>query len=101
MVNIGFQYQFASLLGLLDILLALLYLVFSIAILVTRGRALNTLGLLFITQSILAPLILLSSGVIIFFNAWKADFTLQFALLLLHILVIYLSVKDFVLYRRG
>jgi uncharacterized membrane protein YhaH (DUF805 family) len=100
MVNIGFNS--ATLLGLLDVILALAYLVLSIALPLTRARDLGSIGItLYLIQAFIAPVILLLSGFILIFQGWRLDPILQFAYLLLHLLVVYLAVKDVILFRLG
>lgn len=98
MVNIAFS--FASLLGLLDVLLALFYLFISIAIPVNRSRMIGTLGIvLYVLQAIFAPAFLAIAGAILFFQGWRLDPVVQFAYFLLNALVILLAVKDILIYR--
>lgn len=98
MVNIGLN--FASLLGLLDIILAIAYLVLSSALPLERGRHVGGTGIaLYVVQAIIAPIVLLISGVILIFQGWRLDPILQLAYLLLELLVIYLAVKDVILLR--
>jgi small-conductance mechanosensitive channel len=97
MINVAIS--FASLLGLLDIGLAVFYLVISIAVPLNRRRMLDALGIaLYIAQAVIAPVILLLSGVILFFQGWRLDPILQLAFFLLNVLVIYLGIKDILIY---
>lgn len=97
MVNFGLN--FASLLGLLDLGLAIAYLVVSIALPIVRRRTLGAWGIaLYVTQVIIAPGCLLISGAILIFQGWRLDPILQFAYLLLNFLVVYLLVKDVLLF---
>lgn len=98
MVNFGLN--FASLLGLLDIFLALAYLALSIALPIARRRDIGVTGIvLYIIQGIIAPFFLLITGFILIFQGWRLDPLLQFSYFLLQFLVIYLGVKDIILFR--
>ncbi|MGK7873841.1 MAG: Ycf66 family protein [Xenococcaceae cyanobacterium] len=98
MVNFGLN--FSSLLGLWDLLLAIAYLILSIVMLINQSHILGELGqIIYILQAIIAPLILLICGFILIFQGWRLDPILQFAIFLLHILVIYLGVKDVVIFH--
>ncbi|ASC71310.1 Ycf66-like protein [Halomicronema hongdechloris C2206] len=85
----------SSILGLLQALGSLGYFAVSIAQITTalRSRRL-TEPVLRILQLIFAPLILLLSGGILFFNGWRLDPILQFQQLLLSILIGYLILLD-------
>jgi hypothetical protein len=97
MVNFGFNS--ASLLGLLDIILAIAYLALSITLPIARRRDLGATGVsLYVVQAIIAPPFLLLSGFILVFQGWRLDPPLQFAFLLLNLLVVYLGVKDVILF---
>ena len=96
MVNFGLNS--ASLLGLFDIILAIAYLALSIALPIARGRDVGATGVaLYVIQAIIAPASLLLSGFILLFQGWRLDPILQFAYLLLNLLVVYLGVKDVIL----
>ena len=98
MVNVSLNS--ASLLGLLDIFLALAYLALSIALPIARRRDIGATGiLLYIIQGIIAPFFLLITGFILLFKGWQLDPLLQFSYLLLNLLIIYLGVKDIILFR--
>ncbi|HEY9636632.1 MAG TPA: hypothetical protein V6D14_24750 [Coleofasciculaceae cyanobacterium] len=98
MVNYGINV--GSLLGIVDVILAIAYLAISIALAIVRRRDLGVTGVaLYIVQTIFAPLILLVSGFVLFFQGWRLDPTLLFAFLLLHLLLIYLGITDVNLLR--
>lgn len=97
MVNFGLNS--ASLLGLFDIILAIAYLGLSVAIPVATGRELGEIGIfLYIIQAFIAPIVLLFVGFIFILQGWRFDPILQFACFLLHLLLIYLAIKDFILF---
>jgi hypothetical protein len=96
MISVGFN--FATLLGLLDIAIAIFYAVSSINLL--SRRLTDNAALLYIVQLLFAPLALLLVGAILIFNGWRLDPILQFAFLLLNALVIFLGAKEFSLYRN-
>jgi hypothetical protein len=96
MVNFGLNP--ASLLGLLDIVLAIAYSVRAIALPITRGRDIGDWGIaLYVVEAVIAPVFLLLCGLIVFFQGWRLDPILQLAYLLLNLLMIYLAVKDVIL----
>jgi small-conductance mechanosensitive channel len=98
MVNVALT--LGSLLGLLNVILAIVYLVLSIALPLERRRIIGGMGIaLYVAQAIIAPLFLLVSGAILIFQGWRLDPILQLAYLLLDFLVIYLAVKDVILFR--
>lgn len=98
---VNFAYSFASLLGILDLLIALFYLVSSIALPIARRRMLDVWGItLYGIQALIAPPILAVVGGILILQGWRLDPILQFAFLLLHFLVIYQGIRDIVIYRN-
>jgi hypothetical protein len=98
MVNVAIS--FASLLGVLDIALAIFYLVISISTPIARRNTIGSTGsTLFIIQALLAPVCLLQIGGIMVFQGWRLDPILQYAFALLNVLIIYFGIKDFLLLR--
>jgi hypothetical protein len=98
MVNFGLNS--ASVLGLLDIILAIAYLAVSLVIPVATGRGLGGIGIfLYIIQAFIAPPVLLLVGFIFIFQGWRLDPILQFGCFLFHLLLIYLGVKDIILFK--
>ncbi|HEY9609060.1 hypothetical protein [Allocoleopsis sp.] len=98
MVNFGLNS--ASVLGLLDIILAIAYFAVSIAIPVATGRELGGIGIfLYIIQAFIAPIVLLFVGFLFIFHGWRLDPILQFGCFLFHLLLIYLGVKDIILFK--
>jgi|GEM_PF-4807723 len=84
-----------SLLGILDLLLGIGIPMFAFAILVLRGQSIGTLGkILYAGQMAIALFTLPIVGLILIFNSWRYDPLMQFGSSLLHLLVIYLVVKD-------
>ncbi|MEX0269251.1 Ycf66 family protein [Leptolyngbyaceae cyanobacterium UHCC 1019] len=93
MVNIGLN--LGSILGLLQILIALGYLAVSIAQIASAiGSQRNTDILLRVLQLIFAPIILFLCGAILFLQGWRLDPILQFQQLLLSFLISYLILLD-------
>lgn len=89
MINIGLN--LAILIGLVQILGALGYFVFSIGQLTAAARSSSASGIaVVILQGLLVPLILLISGLILFFQGWRLDPVLQFQVLLMTVLTAYL-----------
>jgi hypothetical protein len=88
MVNVGLN--FSSVLGLLQILIALVYFALSISQIVIAIRLRRDTDLVFrIIQLILAPLMLSLSGFILFFQGWRLDPILLFQQLLMNILLVF------------
>ncbi|NES68366.1 MAG: hypothetical protein F6K24_25595 [Okeania sp. SIO2D1] len=86
MINLGFG--FASLLALLDMLLALLILNES------RKKA-SSREAFDIIQWIFVPIAMLLFGFILFFQGWRLDPILLFVMFLLHIVLVFLLIKTF------
>jgi hypothetical protein len=64
---INFSLSLISLLGFTDIVLSLVYLITSIIFPITRRQAIGELGIiLYVIQAIIAPLVLLLVGLILF-----------------------------------
>lgn len=95
-VNIGIN--IASLLGFIQIIFGLFYLIFAIIKLIqTRSRLSNSTTVFYIIQLILLPPLLLLSGIILVFQGWRFEPILQFQQLVLSALIFYLSLKDIVI----
>ena len=87
MVNLGFN--LITLLGLLDILGSIGYLILTFTQL-SRGVYSSTSTLstaLQVIELFVSPIALLVSGVILIFNGWRLDPILQFQQLLFHLIV--------------
>jgi hypothetical protein len=95
-----------ALLGLFDLVLALFYLIASIVLPIYRRRFMGEIGTIFyVFQAILAPIILCLCGLIFIAQTWRlVEPDLLFAIFSLHVLIIYLLIKDLVIsnliYRR-
>jgi Ycf66 protein N-terminus len=85
----------SSILGLIYIILSVLYFIASI-ILVTRkvNKQTSSNLVLYVLQAILVPILLLSCGVILFFQGWRLDPILLMQQLLVFILITYFAAKD-------
>lgn len=93
MVNYGLNLM--SLLGIVDVALAIAYLVTAILNAGARSRLIGGLGIiLYIIQGLMAIVILPASGFILLFSGWRLDPILGFQQFLLHVLLIYLAFKD-------
>ncbi|MEH2407450.1 Ycf66 family protein [Nostoc sp.] len=96
--QVNFGLNIAGLIGIIYLLWAILYLILTVAWLVQRGSRLRGWALtLYIIQLIFTPIIMLLSGVILFYQGWRLDPILQFEQVLLLILILYLSIKDIVI----
>jgi hypothetical protein len=92
-VNIGTNP--ASLVGLIQIIFSLFYVIFVIVQLTKVGNRLNSLTKTFyIIQLVIIPTFLLLSGMILVFQGWRLDPMLQLQQIVLSLLVIFLSLKD-------
>lgn len=94
MINIGVN--FTTVLGLLDVIFALAVFTLTLILLfqnqsVIRGNN----GVFYIIQVILVPLCLLLAGAMFVFQGWKLDPLLTFAVLCLHVIIVFLLLKDF------
>ena len=96
MVNIGLN--ISSLLGLLNIVVAIVYFTLTITkiIQVIRRAASASYITTKILELVWCPLALLISGVILLFNGWRLDPILQFQQILLESVVMFLFTKDFI-----
>lgn len=93
MVNVGLN--FMSIIAIVDIALAIAYLITAILNAGVRSRLIGGLGIiLYIIQGVMAIAILPVSGFILLFNGWRVDPILAFQQFLLHVLLIYLAFKD-------
>lgn len=97
---IGINY--ASLLGILDILLSLAIFALTWKLIAQKNRAQDSTIVFDIIQIILLPLSLLICGTILLLQGWRIDLVLLLAMLLLHLIIIFMVSKDFLLYSsRG
>jgi hypothetical protein len=98
MVNFGLNS--ASILGLFDIILAVVYFVLPIIFVVQKNNIIGTGGVLFyVIQAKIAPFVLLLTGMILLFQGWRLDPILQFAMLLQQLLIIYNVLKDIYIFN--
>ena len=99
MVRIGFN--LITLLGLLDVLLSLALIVTAVVFPITRRRIVGEAGMvLYVFQLFIAPIILLICGGILLFYGWSLIPTVQVAFFLLHLLLVYLTVKDIIIFNK-
>lgn len=97
-MQINFGLNIASLIGFVHIIFAVSYLIAMIILLIQRSRRLESLSLIiYIFQTLIIPIFLLGSGLILVFQGWRLDPILQFSQLLLTVLIIYLCIKDIVI----
>lgn len=98
LLQVNASLNFASLMGLFDLVFAVLYPVLVFSLLFSGTARSNDAEK--VTQAILAiavlPVLLLVGG-ILFFNGWRLDPILQFGVLLLHLLLFASLGKDFLL----
>ncbi|NJS11569.1 MAG: hypothetical protein HC789_14950 [Microcoleus sp. CSU_2_2] len=93
MVNVGFN--FMSILAIVDLALAIAYLVTAILNAGMRSRLIGGLGItLYIIQGLMVIVILPLCGFILWFQGWRLDPILATQQFLLHVLLIYLAFKD-------
>lgn len=90
--------NFASLIGLVDILLAFLYIILSRTCWKSTFREVLS-GTLYNVQSLVMPFFLVITGVILLLLGWRLDPILQFAFLLNNILILYIVSKDIVILK--
>lgn len=100
MINYGVNFNIGFLLGLCDLILAIAIFVMTLSlILARRGTQPSNLIGFYIAQLILVPTSLLLAGAIFIFQGWRIDPISQLAVLCLHLIIIFLVVKDFYVYR--
>ncbi len=98
LAQVNFGLNLAGLIGIIYSLLAIIYLILTLAWLVQRGTRLRGWALgLYIIQVIFTPIVLLLCGAILIFQGWRLDPILQFEQFLLSLLIIYLTIKDIVI----
>ncbi|MEH2092849.1 hypothetical protein CDG77_27370 [Nostoc sp. 'Peltigera membranacea cyanobiont' 213] len=96
--QVNFGVNSGSLLGIIYLLWAIIYLILTVAWLSQRGTRLRGWALaLYIIQLIFTPIIMLLIGTILFFQGWRLDPILQFGQFLSLLLILYLSIKDIVI----
>jgi len=92
-VNIGINP--ASKTGIIQIVLSLFFLIFSvIQLLRNRNRATSFNLAFYLIQLVVVPIILGFSGFILVFQGWRLDPILQIQQLLLSLLIVFLLLKD-------
>ncbi len=90
-----FGSNIASLIGLIYIFTAVIYLIIMIFWMGrTSFRLYNSALLGYISQTIITSLVMLICGFILSFQGWRLDPSLQFVQFLLATLIIYLIIKD-------
>jgi len=88
-----------QILGLVDMGLALVYLVTAIVNSVMRSQIIGGTGrILYIIQGIMAVVVLPLSGFILLSQGWRLDPILVMHQFLLHVLLIFLAFKDAFIY---
>lgn len=94
MVNIGFS--FVGLLGFIDVIFALAVFTMTLILLFQDRPAIrgNRIGF-YIAQLVLVPLCLLLAGAMFVFQGWRLEPLLTFAVLCLHLIIVFLVLKDF------
>jgi hypothetical protein len=96
--QVNFGVNLAGLIGIIYLLWAIIYFILTVAWLSKRGTRLTGWALgLYIIQLIFPPIVMLLSGVILFFQGWRLDPILQFEQFLLLLLILYLTIKDIVI----
>lgn len=97
MINIGFN--LGSLLGLIDIVLGIAYPILSLTASSRAGTSSQEQSLL-TAQAVLSPFILIPVGLLFIVQGWRIDPLLQFGLWWLHVLIVFLGVKDFLMVQN-
>ncbi|MBU7584187.1 MAG: hypothetical protein KAF91_14950 [Nostoc sp. TH1S01] len=98
LMQVNFGLNTASLIGFVQIIFAVSYIITMIILLIQRARRLESLSLIvYIFQTIIIPIFLLTSGLILVFQGWRLDPILQFMQFLLTVVIIYLCIKDIVI----
>ncbi|WP_445631545.1 Ycf66 family protein [Nostoc sp. DSM 114167] len=96
--QVNFGLNIAGLIVIIYLLWAIIYLILTLVWLSQRVTRLRGWALaLYIIQLIFTPIIMLLSGVILYYQGWRLDPVLQFEQFLLLLLILYLSIKDIVI----
>ncbi len=96
MVNIGLN--LGALLGFVDVIFALVVFIMTLILIVQDSSRIRRNKIaIYITQIALIPVCLLLAGTILIFNGWRLDPILQFAVLYLNLIIIFLVLKDFLI----
>ena len=93
--------NWASLLGVFDLPLSLAIFGLTWKAIADKNRIQDNTVAFDIIQIVLVPLSLLICGTIVILQGWRLDPVLFFAMLLLHLIIIFMLTKDFLLYRRA
>ncbi|MGK7917255.1 MAG: hypothetical protein AB4038_17190 [Prochloraceae cyanobacterium] len=94
------MFNFASVIGFLDVILGVFYFLISVFLPIVRRQAIGETGIiLYIFQAVIAPICLLVSGIILIWQGSELTQSLQLAYFLLNLLVIYLGAKDIFIVR--
>jgi len=99
MINIGFN--LASLLGLFDLPLSVAIFALTLQLIADKNRVQDSTVAFDIIQIVLVPLSLLICGAILILQGWRLDPLLFLVMLLLHLIIIFMWTKDFLLHRRA
>ena len=98
MINIGIGVNLATVMGLLDVIFALAIFTLTLILLFQNQSVLRGSRVAFyIIQVIIVPLFLLLAGAMFVFQGWRLDPPLTFAVLCLHLIIIFLILKDFLI----
>lgn len=89
---VNFNINLTFFIGIVYVLLGIAYFI-AMLVLIGRQRR-NTTSNINIWQTIFVPIVLLTSGIILYQYGWRLDPILQLVQLLLSILIVYLVVKD-------
>lgn len=95
LMQVNYGINLTGLLGLIYIFLGIVYFISVIIVITRRANRPNYSALvLYISQAIILPILLVACGSILLFQGWRLDPILQFQQLLLFILITYFAVKD-------
>ena len=94
MINIGVN--LTTVLGLLDVIFALAVFTLTLILLFQNQSVLRgSNSVFYIVQVILVPACLMLAGAMFVFQGWRLDPPLTFAVLCLHLIIVFLVLKDF------
>lgn len=100
--QVNFGIDIAALIGLSQVILGLVYLIYTIVkLLRTRNIWSNLITAFYIIQLLIVPTILFFSGCVLILQGWRLDPILQFQQFILFLLIVFLIIKEMVINTVG
>ncbi len=100
--QVNFGIDIAALIGLFQIILGLVYLIYTIVkLLQTRNIWSSLITAFYIIQLVIVPTFSFFSGCVLIFQGWRLDPILQFQQFILFLLIVFLIIKEMVINTVG